>query len=57
MEVTTAEVEIMGEIVGTRIVFKEADIDPLIGVTVLQSAGIDIDPRSESLYERPSVLL
>ena len=57
MDVTTAEVEIMGEIVGTRIVFGEADIEPLLGVTVLQSAGIAIDPRSESLYKRPSVRL
>ncbi len=57
MDVTTAEVEIMGEIVGTRIVFGEPDIEPLLGVTVLQLAGIAIDPRSESLYKRPSVRL
>ena len=57
MDVTTAEVEIMGEIVGTRIVFGEADVEPLLGVTVLQSAGIAFDPRSESLYKRPSVRL
>ena len=57
MDVTTAEVEIMGEIVGTRILYGEADIEPLLGVTALQSAGIAIDPRSESLYKRPSIRL
>ena len=57
MDVTTAEVEIMGEIVGTTIVYGETDNEPLLGVTVLQSAGIAIDPRSESLYKRPSIRL
>ncbi len=57
MDVTTAEVEIMGEIVGTTIVYGEADVEPLLGVTVLESAGIAIDPRNQSLYKRPSVRL
>ena len=57
MDVTTAEVEIMGEIVGTTIVYGETDNESLLGVTVLQSAGIAIDPRSESLYKRPSIRL
>ena len=57
MDVTTAKVEIMGEIVGTTIVYGEADVEPLLGVTVLESAGIAIDPRNQSLYKRPSVRL
>ena len=57
METTTADVEIMGEIVGTTIVYGEADVEPLLGVTVLESAGIAIDPRNQSLYKRPSVRL
>ncbi len=57
MDVTFAEVEIMGEVVGSRIVFGEADTEPLLGVTALQSAGIAIDPRSESLFKKPTVRL
>lgn len=57
MDITTAEVEILGEIVGTTIVYGETDNEPLLGVTVLQSAGIAIDPCSESLYKRPSIRL
>lgn len=49
METTTADVEIMGEVVGTTIVYGEDGIEPLLGATVLESAGIAIDPRSQSL--------
>ena len=54
MDVTTAEVEIMGEIAGATIVFGEDNTEPLLGVTVLESACIAIDPRGQSLYKRPS---
>lgn len=51
-DVTTAEVEVMGQIAGATILFGEDDTEPLLGVTVLQSARISIDPGSESLYKR-----
>ena len=57
MEITTGDVEIMGEIVGTTIVYGEAGVEPLLGVTVLESAGIEIDPRNQSLKKLPSVRL
>ena len=53
-DVTTAEVEIMGEIAGATILFGEDDTEPLLGVTVLESACIAIDPQSQSLYKRRS---
>lgn len=52
LDFTTAEVEIMGQIAGATILFGENDTDPLLGVTVLQSARIAIDPSSQSLYKR-----
>ena len=52
LDVTTAEVEVMGELVGTTIVFGEADTEPLLGLTVLESACIALDPGSQSLYKR-----
>ena len=54
MDVTTAEVEVMGEIAGATIVFGPDDTEPLLGVTVLESACIAIDPNSQSLFKRPS---
>ena len=53
-DVTTAEVEIMGQIAGATILFGEDDTECLLGVTVLQSARIAIDPQSQSLYKRRS---
>lgn len=54
LDFTTAEVEIMGEIVGTTIVFGEADTEPVLGSTTLDSAGIAIDPISQTLFKKPS---
>ena len=56
-DIATADMEIMGEIVGSTIVFAEADTEPLLGVTALESAGIEVDPRSQTLKKLPSVRL
>ena len=57
MEVTTADIEIMGKIVGATIVFGNADAEPLLGVTVLESAGIEVDPQNQTLRRLPSTRL
>ena len=44
VDVTTAELEIMGEIVGGTILYGEPNTVPLLGVTALESAGIEVDP-------------
>ena len=44
VDITTAELEIMGEIVGGTILFGEASTVPLLGVTALASAGIEGTP-------------
>ena len=56
-DVTTADIEFMGEIVGGTIVFGEIGAEPLLGVTALQSVGIEVDPRNETLRRRPSTRL
>ncbi|MXY74708.1 MAG: clan AA aspartic protease [Acidimicrobiia bacterium] len=53
-DVTTAEVEVMGQIAGATILFGEDDTEPLLGVTALESACIAIDPHSQSLFKRGS---
>ena len=57
MEITTADIEFMGEIVGGTILFGDTDAEPLLGTTALESAGIEIDPNNQQLKKRPAVRL
>ena len=57
MDITTAELEIMGEIVGGTILFGDASTVPLLGVTALESAGIEVDPVNRQLKRLPSIRL
>ena len=57
MAVTTADIEIMGEIVGGTILFGEPDAEPLLGVTALESAGIEVDPVNQRLKRLPTIRL
>ncbi len=57
IDVTTGDIEFMGEIVGGTIVFGEADAEPLLGVTALESVGIEVDPRNQTLRRLPSIRL
>ena len=57
LDITTGDIEFMGEIVGSTIVFGEADAEPLLGVTPLESVGIEVDPRNQSLRRLPTTRL
>ena len=58
MDVTTCEVEILGEIGGATIVFTDDDnAIPLLGSTAMQSTGVEVDPRNERLRRLPFVSL
>ena len=57
MDITVARLEFMGEVIGTTIVFGEEGTEPLLGVTALESMGIEIDPRSQQLRKLPSIRL
>lgn len=57
MDITTGDIEFMGEVVGSTIVIGEADAEPLLGVTALESVGIEVDPRNQQLKRLPSVRL
>ena len=57
IDVTAALVEFMGEAVGATIIMGNTDAEPLLGVTALKSAGIEVDPRNETLKRLPSVRL
>lgn len=57
LDITVAEIEFEGEIVGGTIIYGEEDAQPLLGVTALESGGFEVDPRSEELKRLPGVLL
>ena len=57
LDIATAEVEFMGEIVGTTIIFGPDDAEPILGVTALESVGIEVDPQSQRLKRLPAVRL
>ena len=56
-DITVAEIEFMGEIVGGTVIFGEADAEPLLGVTALESVGIEVDPTNQRLKRLPAVRL
>ena len=55
VDITTADVEFMGEIVGATVGFGPDGVEPLLGLTALESVGIEIDPVSQRLKRRPAV--
>ena len=57
MDITTADIEFMGEIVGGTILFGDADTEPLLGVTALESVGIEVDPNNQRPKRLPAVRL
>ncbi|MDE0214789.1 MAG: clan AA aspartic protease [Deltaproteobacteria bacterium] len=57
LDITVAEIEFEGEIVGGTVVYGEENAEPLLGVTALESGGFEVDPRNEELKRLPAVLL
>lgn len=57
LDVTTAEIEFMGEIVGGTIIMGADDAEPLLGMTALASVGIEVDPLNQRLKRLPAVRL
>jgi clan AA aspartic protease len=57
LDITVAEIEFMGETVGATVTFGPDDAEPILGVTALESVGIEVDPRSQRLKRLPSVRL
>lgn len=39
----------MGDLTAGRLVIGDADAEPLLGVTALESAGIEVDPVNQRL--------
>lgn len=57
LDVGVAQIEFMGEVVGVTVIFGEDHAEPRLGMTALQSAGIEVDRRNQQLKRLPSVRL
>ncbi|MES0490045.1 MAG: clan AA aspartic protease [Leptospirales bacterium] len=57
MDVAIARFEFMGEIVGGTVIFGADDAEPILGVTALESVGIEVDPQNQRLKRLPATRL
>ena len=57
MYISTADIEFMGDFVGGTVIFGGKDVEPILGVTALESAGIEVDPRNQRLKRLPATRL
>ena len=51
------EIAFMGEITAGRVIFGPDDVEPLLGVTALESVGITVDPATQTLRRLPAIPL
>jgi clan AA aspartic protease len=52
-----ARFEFMGEFVPANVIFGADDVEPILGTVVLESVGIEVDPRNQRLKRLPAVRL
>jgi clan AA aspartic protease len=51
------EIRFMGEITAGRVIFGPDDVEPVLGVTALESVGITVDPANRTLKRLPAIPL
>lgn len=52
-----ATIRFMGEITSGRVIFGDDDVEPLLGVTALESVGILVDAANKTLKRLPAIPL
>ena len=57
LDIAAARLDVMGEMTAGVVIFGDAGAEPLIGLTALESAGLEVDPQSQRLKKLPSVRL
>ena len=57
LDITTADIEFMGETTAGAIIYGEPGVEPLLGVTALESVGVEVDPANQRLKKLPTVRL
>jgi clan AA aspartic protease len=56
-QVGGAHIEFMGDYTFGAVIFGPDNAEPILGVTALESVGIEIDPRTQRLKRLPAVRL
>lgn len=57
LDFARAFIEFMGDLTAGRVVIADNDAEPLLGVTALESAGIEVDPVNQRLKRLPALRL
>lgn len=53
----TAIIEFMGDITAGRVIFGPEGVEPILGVTALESTGVELNPKDRSLKRLPAIPL
>ena len=57
LDIAGGKIEFMGETTWGTIVFGDENAEPLLGVTALESVGIEVDQRNQTLHRLPATRL
>lgn len=57
LEFGTAVIEFMGDITAGRVIFGPEGVEPILGVTALESTGVELNPKDRSLKRLPAIPL
>lgn len=57
MDVAGAAMELLGEFTAGLVIFGDANAEPVLGSTAMDSAGIEFDPKNQRLNKLPFVRL
>jgi clan AA aspartic protease len=56
-DIGLVRIEFMGEVTAGRVLFGPEGAEPILGVTALESVGIVVDPRRQTLHRLPAIPL
>ena len=57
LDIALARIEFMGEVTGGMVIFGDEGAEPLLGVTALESVGIEVGPMNQRFRRLPAVRL
>lgn len=53
----TAVIEFMDDVTAGRVIFGPEGVEPILGVTALESIGVELNPKDRSLKRLPAIPL
>ena len=57
MDIAGADIEFLGESTYGTVIFGAENVEPLLGVTALESVGVEVDPHNATLNKLPATRL